>query len=151
MALAVTLLRVACQPMYPPPEGYEAECYGGNFDKYLEKSRPARTFSLIVTERDWPAVQEAAEAVAAKFRLRYFDTSVHTPFVHALGVALCSERGLWIDIGQRIWQGDPSVGPIGRYAEISIRRYKADFGPWEPIADAMEQRLSERWKVERLP
>ena len=120
--LVVAMSMMGCQPTYPPPEGYTESCYGGDFGKYHDGNIPRISIRIAMTESQWPALAESLRQFSVEQHLDFFDTTLDLTHVHALGLSVCSPKGVFIHASEQIWKsapqsdGDPNHTTVYLYA-----------------------------------
>jgi hypothetical protein len=125
-------------------------CYGGDFRKYLDGTRPQRYLIVSAAELDWPRLTRDLTAAGQMLGLEVFDTSVTNEDVHTIEVHLCSNRGIWISADQRKWQGALAEGG-NRFrnfseVEIAVLAYREEFD-WMAVSDELARMLGRSWQV----
>ena len=122
--LASALLMVGCGSAHPPPEGYAASCYGGDFKKYHDGNIPRVSIRIAISESEWPDLAESLRQFASHQDLDFFDTTLNLNHVHALGLSVCSPEGVFIDAHEQIWKSNPQSDHDPNHTTISLYSFK---------------------------
>jgi hypothetical protein len=139
-AVCIAAMLCACSPDYPPPDGFEEACYGGDFSRKLDGATPSFSMYLHATQKDWPEVARRIQQLGQQQALRYFDTSVRVAGLRMLSVHLCSPKGLWLNADKRLWDASPD--PMPDEMPIHLYVYEEAFA-WKPIAQQLEQSFAD--------
>jgi len=67
--IALVVALAACGPAHPPPPGFVAACYGGDYKKHMNGAQRLRLMVVQASEADWPEL--ARDLIAAGKSLSY--------------------------------------------------------------------------------
>src|SRR5262245_33535105 len=109
--LAATVLIASCEPVHPPPVGYEKSCYGGNYKKTYLNSHTFVTFLVQAPEQEWPKLAELLGSFGRARKVQVFDTSLIQDNVHLFGVSLCDAEGLFVYASKQNWLSNKPYDP----------------------------------------
>jgi hypothetical protein len=144
---AAIVLLGACEPVTPPPPGYEKNCYGGNYNKTYVNSRTFVTFLVHAPESDWPALAELLTGFGRAQQVQVFDTSLIQPNVHIFGISLCHAEGLFIYASKQNWLENKPYDPRPDMVNIMASAY-ANHDRWRTLAVALAEQLEQGWSGE---
>jgi hypothetical protein len=144
---AAIVLLGACEPVQPPPAGYEKNCYGGNYQRTYLKSRTFVTFLVHAPESEWPQLAKLLVDFGRARNLQVFDTSIMQENLHFFGVSLCDADGLFVYAAKQNWRINKPYDPWPDKVNMLISAY-ANHERWQPLAEELTSHLQQNWKGE---
>jgi len=135
----------ACEPVHPPPAGYEQTCYGGNYRKTYVDSVTFVTFLVQAPERDWGELSALLTRYGRAQEVEVFDTSLVRDNVHYFGVSLCHDEGLFLYASKQNWVKSDSYDPHPDSVNIIVSGY-ANHDRWRSFAESFAKYLGENWR-----
>jgi hypothetical protein len=142
----------ACGPAHPPPPGFAAACYGGDYKKHMNGAQRLRLMVVQASEADWPELARDMIAAGKALGLETFDVSTHEDFIHTIEVHLCSPQGLEMFADQRRWIGEQAEASNAHrnFSEVPIAVYTYTTSPhydWKRTSDELLKLLETKWRV----
>jgi hypothetical protein len=145
--VAASALLSGCEPVHPPPAGYEKNCYGGNYKKTYVKSRTFVTFLVHAPESEWPKLGQLLDGFGRAHRVQVFDTSLIQDNVHLFSISLCDADGLFVYASKQNWQNSKTYDPNPQAVSIRVSAY-ANHERWRPLAVDLAGHLEKHWEGE---
>ena len=151
LPLAFLILLVGCKPSHPPPEGFVESCYGGDFAKHHNGNTPRISIRVGLAESDWPGLADSLRRYSVQHKLDFFDTTMRLDHVHALGLNVCSAKGVYISAHEQLWKSNPESDHDPGHTTVTLYSFKRL--DTTALEDSLAEHLKERYadaEVNRL-
>ncbi|TMP81450.1 hypothetical protein CWB73_07660 [Pseudoalteromonas phenolica] len=142
--LIVCLSVAGCGVGNKPPDGYIAECYGGDWQGKMVGQEPSYQVVVDIEQPEWLELAELIEGYAISKELAFFNTSEETKELSMLYMSACSKDGIWIHADKRVWsfEGQEPHSPLPLMVTVVVYDNAEQ---WIGFVPELDKLLKSKW------